>query len=330
MPPKEKTLQIELLDLVRPELDAVEAKMHSIAQEVQGPLGDALRYLINSGGKRLRPALAIAASHFQPSRDETPVILIAAAVEMLHTATLVHDDVIDQSLLRRGNPTLNAQWSIGATVLTGDFMFAKAATLAADTHNLRAMDLFARTLATICNGELQQLFNLEKLSQEKDRYYERIYAKTASLFATAAELGALLSGAPEDIIQALKQYGHDMGMAFQIVDDILDFVGDEDVMGKPAGSDLRQGTVTLPVFYFMQSPKGRECVEATFAVPQREREAAIAKLVARIKASEALEQAKAEAWDFAHLAQQAIADLPPTPYHQALETLATFVIDRHL
>lgn len=330
MPIKEEKLHIELLDLVQPELEAVERKMNEISVEVRGPLGDALRYLIQSGGKRLRPALTIAASHFNAHRDPNEINLMATAIEMLHTATLVHDDVIDQSLLRRGNPTLNAKWSVGATVLTGDFMFARSATLVAATHNMRAMELFASTLAIICNGELEQLFQLGQIDQDKENYYRRIDAKTASLFSTAAESGALLSEAPESVIQALKQYGHDLGMAFQIVDDILDFVGDEKVIGKPVGSDLRQGTVTLPVFYFMQHSGGRKQVEAVFAVPLRDRSQHIDALVEQIKASDALAQAKAEAWRFAHLAQQALLDLPQNAYRQALESLASFVIDRHL
>jgi len=330
MPIKEQKLQIELLDLVQPELEAVERKMNEISLEVRGPLGDALRYLIQSGGKRLRPALTIAASHFSQDRDPHNINLMATAIEMLHTATLVHDDVIDQSLLRRGNPTLNARWSVGATVLTGDFMFARSATLVAETHNMRAMELFANTLAVICNGELEQLFQLGQTNQDKENYYKRIYAKTASLFSTAAESGALLSGAPEDVVQSLKQYGHDLGMAFQIVDDILDFVGDEKVIGKPVGSDLHQGTVTLPVFYFMQSPGGRERVESVFAVSARDRGHSIAVLVEQIKASDALGHAKAEARDFAHSAQRALASLPQSPYRQALVSLASFVIDRHL
>ncbi len=180
------------------------------------------------------------------------IVALAASVEMLHTSSLVHDDVIDGALLRRGAPTLNAQWSGGATVLAGNYMFGSAARFSAETQNMRVIGLFSDTLRTIVDGELQQLRDKFDYRQDKANYYQRIYAKTASLFCAATEGAAILSGLPEERIQDLRDYGYNLGMAFQIVDDILDFTGDENTLGKPAGSDLRQGTLTLPVFYYLQ------------------------------------------------------------------------------
>jgi geranylgeranyl pyrophosphate synthase len=148
--------------------------------------------------------------------DSDKIVSMAAAVEMLHTATLVHDDVVDGSLLRRGSPTLNAHWSPGATILTGDYLFARAADLAAQTDNVRVMQVFARTLMTIVSGELRQLFGDTTRRQTREDYFKRVYAKTASMFELATEAAGVLIGATEDEIVALRQYGHDLGIAFQI------------------------------------------------------------------------------------------------------------------
>ena len=183
------------------------------------------------------------------------VAALAAAVETLHTATLVHDDLIDNALLRRGNPTLNAMWTSAATVLTGDYLFARAAAFAAETESVRVISIFAQTLMTICSGELNQIFGSDggqPTATAREYYYQRIYSKTASLFAASAEAGALLGEAPQTEAQALRDYGHNLGMAFQIVDDVLDFAGSEGDLGKPIGSDLRQGIITLPTIHFLE------------------------------------------------------------------------------
>ncbi len=253
----------EALELIADDLKRVDAKMQA-AGEVFMPLASAINLLLGSGGKRLRPALALLASKLFVSADNDNVVSLAAAVEMLHSATLVHDDVIDGSLLRRGQATLNASWSQGATILAGDFVFARAAFFAAETDNIRVMKIFSQTLMTIVEGELRQLYALRNWSQPKDAYYQRIYGKTAALFAAATESAAVLGDAPEEQIGLLRDYGYNVGMAFQIMDDILDFVGDASKVGKPVGGDLRQGTVTLPVFYYLQShPDALQVMQAS-------------------------------------------------------------------
>ncbi len=317
-----------LFDLVRDDLAKVEEKMRQAGREAEGPLGDAILYLLSSGGKRLRPALTIASARHYPV-DEDALISLAAAVEMLHTATLVHDDVIDGSLLRRGNPTLNARWNAGATVLAGDYIFARAAIFAAATRSVPVVQLFAQTLAVICSGELRQMFKYYDLNQDLEEYYDRIYAKTASLFSAASELGALLANAPEEHVSAFREYGHYLGMAFQIVDDILDFVGTEDILGKPVGSDLRQGTITLPVFYYLQAGGDRDIILRVFNAREPEaKEAALAEALAAVRASGAIERAKEEAWAFARRAQEALTVVPDTPYREALRDIARYVVER--
>ena len=183
-----------------------------------------------------------------PNRASDKAVAVAAAVETLHTATLVHDDLIDEALVRRGSTTLNAVWSKGATVLAGDYIFARAAGFAAETENIRVVQLFAETLRTIVEGELRQLFSARQWQQPKEAYYPRIFAKTASLFAAATRSGAILGGASAEQEQALHDYGHHFGMAFQIVDDVLDYAGHGVDAGQASRRRPARGIVTLPFF----------------------------------------------------------------------------------
>lgn len=317
---------ISFLDLVREDLQRVEAKLRDTAQIEFAPLAGALHALLDSGGKRLRPALVVLATKFYPC-DEAKVLSLAAAVETLHTATLVHDDMIDRSLLRRGRPTLNAIWSDSATVLAGDYLFARAANFAAETENTRVVSIFARTLMIICDGELRQIFGAGNRLPTREDYYRRIYSKTASLFAASTEAGGVLSGAPEHQVRALREYGHNLGMAFQITDDVLDFVGDEKELGKPVGSDLRQGTITLPVLHFLEEHPEDEVLSRVLWGRERGEEE-IRRAVARVRDSRAIAASMAEARGFIARAQEALQALPANVYRQAMHDLADFVVER--
>jgi geranylgeranyl pyrophosphate synthase len=251
---------IPLLEPLVADLERVERKMREPMHPEYPQLMAVLQSLLDSGGKRLRPALALLAGSFYPT-DSEKLVSLAASIEMLHTATLVHDDLIDGAVLRRGRTTLNSRWNMGATVLTGDYVFARAAGLAAETGNVRVMSIFADTLMTICSGELRQIFDRHDLPRvDGDEAWQealsrndlRIHAKTASLFAAATEAASVLSGASDEEVNALRDYGWYLGTGFQIVDDILDFQGDQEVLGKPVGNDLREGIVTLPVLYFLR------------------------------------------------------------------------------
>src|SRR5512136_2841269 len=237
--------------LVEDRIGLVEERMRAQADGHHSAVGAALHHLLSSGGKRIRVIVTLLTGKMLGD-DADKLITLAAAIESLHTATLVHDDLIDGALIRRGIPTLNAQWSPAATVLTGDFVFAKAAKLAADTGSVEVMRVFAETLATIVNGEITQLFS-SKWIANRENYYHRIYAKTASLFEASTTTAAILSGADEQNTLVVKQFGYDIGMAFQIIDDILDFTSEQATMGKPVASDLRQGLITLPVLYYLEN-----------------------------------------------------------------------------
>ena len=320
---------MKILSLFKPidrELEVVEEKLRQAADAEHAQLAEVLRYLLDSGGKRIRPAVVILASKFH-DHDVSRVLPLAAAVEMLHTATLVHDDLLDGSLLRRGNATLNAKLSAGAVILVGDYLFARAADLAAATESVPVVSIFSKTLMTICRGEITHAFDEDGWLRTKEGYYHSTYSKTASLFAASAESGALLSGAGSATVRSLRDYGCNLGMAFQIVDDILDFVGDEAEMGKPIGSDLRQGTVTLPLLlYFEEHPK-HDLLRAVFEEPEG-REERIQSLVDMVRDSPAIESAREEARRFTMEAKEALRDLHANQYRQVMLDLADYLLER--
>lgn len=330
----------QLLALVRPGLQLVETKMKSVDSTSFAPLANAFLDLIGSGGKRLRPALALLASEINGAPPHVitheRVVALAAAVEMLHTATLVHDDVIDGAMLRRGAPTLNAVWNGGSTVLAGNYMFGVAALFSAETNHLRVIHLFSETLKIIVDGELRQLRDRYNYEQEKSAYYQRIYAKTASLFCAATEGAAVLAGMSDLEIKHLRDYGYYFGMAFQIMDDVLDFTSDEATLGKPAGSDLLQGTLTLPFFYYLHHH-----ADPATVIDQLEEEraradqegaalwrATVARLVRELQATSAVDEARQEALTFLMQAKSALEPFPTSPYKEAMLGLCDFVVQR--
>ncbi|MEM7034161.1 MAG: polyprenyl synthetase family protein, partial [Chloroflexota bacterium] len=272
-------------ELVEADLKRVEAKMREGVEEHHDLLRTALEYLVSAGGKRLRPVIVLLATRFQENVDLEKAASLAGAVEMLHTATLVHDDFIDNALIRRGLPTLNTKWSPGATILTGDYLFARSAGLAAETENVRIIKIFSMTLMTIVNGELNQFFNNgHDGAPTRDEYFQRIYAKTTSLFASGAETGGILADLPEVQIQGLHDYGYNLGMAFQIMDDILDFQSTEAQLGKPVANDLRQGIATLPALIFLDSHPDHPTIMKAVA-KKRPSDEEIQAVVSEIRAS---------------------------------------------
>lgn len=286
----------------------------------------ALQHLLSSGGKRVRPTVALLTGGMLDA-DPEKLITLAAAIELLHTATLVHDDLIDGSLLRRGIPTLNSQWSPAATVLTGDYIFARAAKLASETDSVEVMQLFADTLATIVNGEITQMFSYHGRSN-REEYFSRIYAKTASMFELATSAAAVLSPLYEQTIDSVRSYGYDIGMAFQIIDDVLDFTGSPDTVGKPVANDLKQGLITLPTIYFMEEfPDNPEIKLIQGGILFDE--SRLSRLAMAIRESEAIDKSISEARLFVEHAQVTLSDLPQTVERQALEDLANYIIQRH-
>jgi geranylgeranyl pyrophosphate synthase len=307
---------ITTLPEIQSGIEAVEKLMLTQADDYNGDLKSALSILLSSGGKRIRPRIILLLGNILNVNEET-LITLASAIELLHTATLVHDDLIDGALLRRGVATLNSKWSAAATVLTGDFIFASAAYLAAKTNSIEVMKVFSTTLMTIVNGEVNQLFN-SRCNTSKSDYYQRIYAKTASLFETSTHTTSILSSVSELDRDRMRRFGYELGMAFQIVDDVLDYSGSQAVVGKPVGGDLRQGLVTLPLLYFLDSNSQNEAVKELLQGNCIENDETINSLIQAIISSSAIEQSLIEAEQFAKRALDLIADLPASPYKDEL------------
>lgn len=299
--------------------------MRAQADESHPDLRAALEHLLAAGGKRVRPTLSLLVGNMLDAPLEK-LVTLGAAVELLHTATLVHDDLIDGALLRRGMSTLNARWSPPATVLTGDFLFARAAKLAAETDHLPLMKLFSETLAVIVNGELTQMFTSRGLIN-RENYYKRIYAKTASLFEMTSRAAAMVSPADEAVIEAMRVFGYEIGMAFQIVDDILDFNGDQNAVGKPLGSDLLNGLVTLPAIYYAEANPNDADVQSLPNGGWTNNEH-MTRLVENIRQSDASKQAMREAEAHVERALTALAPMPACAERDALENLARYIVDR--
>jgi geranylgeranyl pyrophosphate synthase len=311
---------------VQDQLQFVEQRIREQAGEEQHPdLRSALEHLLAAGGKRIRPTLGLLVGNMLGA-PEDKLVTLGASVELLHTATLVHDDLIDGALLRRGMPTLNARWSPAATVLTGDFLFARAAKLAAETDYLPLMKLFSDTLATIVNGELTQMFSARGVI-ERNNYYNRIYAKTASLFEMSALAATMVATEDQDVRDSMKAFGYEVGMAFQIVDDILDFTGDQSTVGKPIGSDLLNGLVTLPAIYYAEEHPEDEDVLSLPGGGWKDTER-VQRIVDNIRKNAAIEKAMSEARQAVSRALNALEDAPVSPEREALAELAKFIVDR--
>jgi len=318
---------ISFFSPVQDGLQETEALVRSQSYGAHPDLGAALEHLLSSGGKRIRPALALLVGQMLGApRDK--ITTLAAAVELLHNATLVHDDLIDGALLRRGNPTLNARWTPPATVLTGDFIFARAAKLAADTDHLPLMKLFAETLAVIVNGELTQLFSARGLTS-RENYYKRIYAKTASLIEMTTRTSAMISPVDESVVESMRVYGYNLGMAFQIVDDVLDFTGEQAEVGKPVGSDLLQGLVTLPAIYYAEAhPDDPDVICLTSGCySEHER---MERLVLAVGKSSGVKKSLEEAEGYIRKALHPLEGMPDCIERQALHDLARYIVTRKI
>jgi len=319
----------DVIDSLQSELDLIEQRLRQAAAVDYPLVGDFLTAIITSGGKRLRPILLLLAA--RSFNYDVPVLVPAAAgIELLHTASLVHDDTIDHALLRRGQPTLNSAFSSEAVILLGDYLFAQSAMLATETMNPRVVRVFAQTLGEITDGVLREIFNGHRVDQTRQEYELRIYGKTASLFAGAAEMGAIIGGAPEEAIAEIRAFGSDFGMAFQIVDDVLDFRSTADQAGKPVGADLRQGTVTLPTMYFLEQSDGsatatlvRRIVDGE-AVPDDE----VREVTRLISQSPAIDRALEVAASYIDRARERLASVPDQQTRDQLAVLTELAVTR--
>ena len=290
-----------------------------------GKLDELLTHSLKGGGKRIRPALTLLSGKFY-NYDLDYLLPMATAVEIMHTATLVHDDAIDNSPVRRGRPTINKAWDDDKAILLGDYLFAKAGELTATTQNLQVIKLLSQTLMTITGGELAQSFSSFNLEQTRQHYLHRIISKTASLFSLATESGAILSQAPGKLVKALKEYGYNLGIAFQIVDDIMDFIGTEEEMGKPVGSDLTQGTLTLPAMLLLEHYPEDNPVKELFQ--NRDKQKNIKLAIELVRSSSTIQECYTVASDYCAKAYRNLNQLPDNASRQSLINLADYVVER--
>ncbi|MFC1979633.1 polyprenyl synthetase family protein [Chloroflexota bacterium] len=315
----------EIYEPIEKDLGRVEKNLRSISEIEYPHLSELLSYIL-IGGKGIRPALTLLSGKFYNYGFDR-LLPMASAVELLHIATLVHDDAIDKSEVRRGRATINSLWDEERAILLGDYLFAKAGEFAASTQNLRAITLFSQTLQIISSGELNQIFNAFNPEQTRDDYMKRISSKTASLFLLATESGAVLSQAPEESVEVLKEYGFNLGIAFQIIDDILDFIGSEEEMGKPIGSDLTQGTLTLPAMLLLEHHPDDNPVKRMFQESE-DREKNVKLAIEMVRNSKIVEQCYDIASGYCNKACQHLLLLPDKASHQALLKLSDYVITR--
>ena len=284
------------------------------------------RYIISAGGKRLRPALLLLVCGALGWRGEQRFNL-AAVVEFIHTATLLHDDVVDESTLRRGRATANESFGNPASVLVGDFLYSRAFQMMLDAHDMRVMEILADATNVIAEGEVLQLMNMHDASLDEAAYLRVIRSKTAKLFEASARLGAVLAGASPEVERACANYGQALGTAFQVIDDVLDYDGDSGEMGKNLGDDLREGKATLPLIAAMQrgTPAQRDLVRhaiETGGIAELDR------IVSIVKETGALEVTRDAAASEARRAMQAAQQLPDNPYTRGLLQLAAQLLQR--
>jgi len=287
-------------------------------------LHDMLRHIL-VGGKILRPALTFLSGRCIDGKTGR-ILNMATANELMHIATLVHDDAIDRADTRRGRVTVNKLWGTEKAILLGDFLFARAGEFAASTDSLRVTKLFSQTLGIIAVGELRQARDLFSSNQNMEGYLQRISGKTAALLKMSTESGAILAGGTEAQIQILADYGYNLGLAFQIIDDILDFIGTEEELGKPVGSDLRQGTVTLPALLLIQRHPEGNPVSEFLAGHDREKNIALA--IEQIKSDGLIDESYREAIKYSDKAIALLEELPKTPCREGLKTLASYLVRR--
>ena len=315
-----------ILGPVYTDLELVEQKLTKFSESSDLPLLDELiQHVFNTKGKRARPALTLLTAGFYEDNKDS-VITMATAVEMLHVATLIHDDTVDEAKTRRGQVTISSGWNQHTAVMVGDYVFAASATFVCSTGNIYVIKRFSETIMELSRGQLQETSYSYNPNVTEKEYLDRIYYKTASLFSTSGESGAVLSGAPESVVSNLKRYSLNIGLAFQIIDDILDYEGNELSIGKPVGNDLRNGILTLPTIYAMDDPKIRSEVTSFFKSKKESNN--YDSLTNIVKNSNGIERSFSYAHKLVKQAQESLIKLPRNTYRASLEELSEFMISR--
>lgn len=315
--------------LLAPEMAAVNALIRErMASEHAPRIPEVTAHLVEAGGKRLRPMLTLAAARMLGYAGDHHIRL-AATVEFIHTATLLHDDVVDESRQRRGRPTANLLWDNKSSVLVGDYLFARSFQLMVETGSLRVLDILANASATIAEGEVLQLSAAQDLRTDESVYLKVIRGKTAALFSAATEVGGVIAGAPEDQVRALFTYGDALGIAFQIVDDLLDYGGTSEVIGKNVGDDFRERKLTLPVIRAVARADAEERAFWSRVIEKGDqRDGDLEHALELMRRHGTLDSTRDEALSWANRAKDALAVLPAHEIRDILTDLADYVVAR--
>lgn len=313
-------------ELIAADLDAVNTSIITAIQDEIGLIDDLSHHIVNSGGKRLRPMLVLLASR-ACGYEGNEHITLAAMIEFFHTATLLHDDVVDESTLRRGKKTANEIWGSKASILVGDFLFTQSVKFLVSINHKGIFDLMANTSHEITRGEIKQLMNRHNVSLSTSDYFDVIRAKTAVLFAASSATGGLIQNQPQPIVDALYQYGLHLGNAFQLIDDILDYCGDTETIGKNIGDDLADGKLTLPIIHALENAKEIDqfTIKDSFTKGDRSRINAIIEIIQK---TNALNMTRETAQNEVNLAKEALNLLPESPYKDALYFLTDYALER--
>lgn len=311
---------------VMPDLDAVNAVIREQMHSDIVLIGRIADYIINAGGKRIRPILLLLmakAFGYQGTQHHT----LAATVEFIHTATLLHDDVVDEADLRRGRPSANTLFGNAASVLVGDFLYTRAFQMMVSVDSMPVQRVLADATNLIAEGEVMQLMNARSADLDEAGYHQVIYSKTAKLFEATCQLGAMVAGASDQAVAAAAAYGRSLGNAFQLIDDLLDYAGDADTMGKLAGNDLKEGKMTLPLIWLMAHGTDAQKTAIRQSIEEGD-ESCFDAVLEAVRTSGALDYTYQMAKQEADAAIQAIADLPDGVFRQSLVDLSLFSVDR--
>ena len=324
--PDPKLLLDSAVGLVDGDLDAVNRTIQQRLTSDIVLINTLGAYIVKSGGKRLRPLILLLCARccgYQGSHH----ILLAAVIEFIHTATLLHDDVVDASATRRGQPTANEVWGNEASVLVGDFLYSRSFEMMVETGDMEVMNILAGTTNAIAEGEILQLLNAHSPETTESQYTDTIHRKTARLFESAARLGAVVSDQPGEVADAMASYGMFLGTAFQLVDDILDYEADSEDIGKDVGDDLAEGKPTLPLIYALAHGNDQQKLTVRNAIEQGDR-SLIGEILEIVRDTGALAYTMDQARQQAQLAKQALAKIEDSPYRAALLDLAEFSVIR--
>jgi len=318
----------QIFDLLRDDLQKVEEEFCQQTVSAVPAITEIGQYLQEGGGKRLRPALVLLASKLC-GYSGPAVIRLGAVVELIHTATLVHDDIIDGADTRRGRPSTNSRWGNHMSVLAGDWLYMQAFNVALAERQFKLLDLLIGLTQVMVEGEMLQLTLLRKRQITEDEYFELSYRKTACLFSACLRLGAILGRQTEGIEMKLGSYGINLGLAFQLVDDLLDFTSTENKLGKPVGSDLREGKLTLPLIYLLQRCAEDEAAKVSRVLDEGGfQSVSFAEILELMERHGALRRARDKARDLADQARSVLDAFSDSPYKDALRSLPEFILDR--